>query len=198
MVKLCTVCNRCPQIGHISQVITGPLFINLGWMMHFVILIHVYICTWQAVMLCLYAWSIFCFYKIYITIFLDLINLFLIKFKKIIDRNHLSVLYISFFISKNAFDHLITFKFPDCSVYRWLQIWPWHPLQSVISRKRWKNPMLRPLHQSLKFLMINWWKLLNTWTDLLEVNCIQIEIQVTIESSWSTEVKSWPKVFSLF
>lgn len=145
--------------------------------------------------------SIFCFYKIYITIFLDLINLFLIKFKKIIDRNQISVLYISFFISKNAFDHLITFKFPDCSVYRWLQIWPWHPLQSVIlgliSRKRWKNPMLRPLHQSLKFLMINWWKLLNTWTDLLEVNCIQIEIQVTIESSWSTEVKSWPKVFSL-
>lgn len=143
--------------------------------------------------------SIFCFYKIYITIFLDLINLFLIKFKKIIDRNHISVLYISFFISKNAFDHLITFKFPDCSVYRWLQIWPWHPLQSVIlgliSRKRWKNPMLRPLHQSLKFLMINWWKLLNTWMDLLEVNCIQIEIQVTIESSWSTEVKSWPKVF---
>lgn len=155
------------------QVITGPLFINRGWMMHFVILTHVYICTWQAVMLCLYAWS-------FNFLFLQNLyyNFFSINFKKKnIDRNHISVLYISFFISKNALDHLITLKFPDRSVYRWLQIWPWHPLQSVIlgliSRKRWMSPMWKPIDHSLMSPMINWRKLLNIWTDLLEVNYIQ-------------------------
>lgn len=155
------------------QVITGPLFINRGWMMHFVILTHVYICTWQAVMLCLYAWS-------FNFLFLQNLyyNFFSINFKKKnIDRNHISVLYISFFISKNALDHLITLKFPDRSVYRWLQIWPWHPLQSVIlgliSRKRWMSLMWKPIDHSLMSPMINWRKLLNIWTDLLEVNYIQ-------------------------
>lgn len=106
-------------------------------------------------------------------------NLFVLDqvLKKIIDRNHISVLYISFFISKNALDHLITLKFPDRSVYRWLQIWPWHPLQSLIlgliSRKRWMSPMWKPIDHSLMSPMINWRKLLNIWTDLLEVNYIQ-------------------------
>lgn len=97
--------------------------------------------------------------------------------KKIIDRNHISVLYISFFISKNDLDHLIVLKFPDCSIYRCLQIWPWHPLQSIIlgliSRKRWMSPMWKPIDHSLMSPMINWPKLLNIWTDLLEVNYIQ-------------------------
>lgn len=120
--------------------------------------------------------SIFCFYKICITIFFRFISSWS-SFKKIIDRTHISVLYISFFISKNALDHLITLKFPDRSVYRWLQIWPWHPLQSIIlgliSRKRWMSPMWKPIDHSLMSPMINWRKLLNIWTDLLEVNYIQ-------------------------
>lgn len=84
-----------------------------------------------------------------------------------------------FFLSHeiNDGDHLIISKFPDCSVYSWLQIWPWHPLLSLILgltlKKRWISPMWRPIDQSLMFLMINWWKPLNTWADLLVVNYIQ-------------------------